>query len=118
VIEATSDEDGQAVVLSDPSLEGILLDWTLSDDDVATIKPGAAGAHPPAQHTHPDLPDAERDDASTLTGEVMRAADELNLDAGRYFVLHCRACGCRHPALPGSHRASVDQGSDRLCPGV
>ncbi len=26
VIEATSDADGQAVVLSDPSLEGILLD--------------------------------------------------------------------------------------------
>jgi arginine decarboxylase len=38
VIEATSDEDGQAVVLSDPSLEGILLDWTLSDDDVAHDK--------------------------------------------------------------------------------
>ena len=38
VIEATSDADGQAVVVSDHSLEGILLDWTLGEDDAAHNK--------------------------------------------------------------------------------
>jgi hypothetical protein len=37
VVEATSADDGQAVVLSDPSLQGILLGWTLSDDDAASL---------------------------------------------------------------------------------
>jgi arginine/lysine/ornithine decarboxylase len=78
VIEATSDEDGQAVVLSDPSLEAILLDWTLSDDDVAHDKAQALLALIRKRNIHiPIFLIAERDDASTLTGEVMRAADEL-----------------------------------------
>ncbi|MGD0879047.1 MAG: Orn/Lys/Arg decarboxylase N-terminal domain-containing protein [Anaerolineales bacterium] len=78
VIEATSDEDGQAVVLSDPSLEGILLDWTLSDDDVAHDKARALLALIRKRNIHiPIFLIAERDDASTLTSEVMRKADEL-----------------------------------------
>jgi hypothetical protein len=38
VVEANSADDGQAVVLSDPSLQGVLLDWILSDDDPAHDK--------------------------------------------------------------------------------
>ena len=78
VIEATSDADGQAVVLSDPSLEGILLDWTLGDDDVAHDKARALLSFIRGRNTHiPIFLIARRDDASTLTAEVMREADEL-----------------------------------------
>src|SRR5664280_2158071 len=78
VIEATSDEDGQAVVLSDPSLEGILLDWTLSEDDAAHDKAWALLALIRGRNIHiPIFLIAERGDAPTLTSEVMRAADEL-----------------------------------------
>jgi arginine/lysine/ornithine decarboxylase len=78
VIEATSDADGQAVVLSDPSLESILLDWTLGDDDVAHDKARALLAFIRRRNTHiPIFLIAKRDDASTLSSEVMREADEL-----------------------------------------
>ncbi len=78
VIEATSDADGQAVVLSDPSLEAILLDWTLGDDDVAHDKARALLAFIRGRNAHiPIFLIARRDDASTVTGEVMREADEL-----------------------------------------
>ena len=78
VIEATSDADGQAVVLSDPSLESILLDWTLGDDDVAHDKARALLAFIRRRNTYiPIFLIAKRDDASTLSSEVMREADEL-----------------------------------------
>ncbi len=78
VIEATSDADGQAVVLSDPSLESILLDWTLGDDDLAHDKARALLSFIRRRNTHiPIFLIAKRDDASTLTSEVMREADEL-----------------------------------------
>ena len=78
VVEATSDADGQAVVLSDPSLESILLDWTLGDDDSAHDKARAFLAFIRKRNTHiPIFLIARRDDAATLTSEVMREADEL-----------------------------------------
>ena len=78
VIEAISDDDGQAVVLSDPSLESILLDWTLGDDDAAHDKARALLALIRSRNAHiPIFLIARRDDASTLTSEVMREADEL-----------------------------------------
>jgi arginine decarboxylase len=78
VIEATSDADGQAVMLTDPSLEGILLDWTLGDDDVAHDKARALLAFIRMRNKHiPIFLIARRNDASTLTSEVMREADEL-----------------------------------------
>src|SRR5271157_828574 len=78
VIEATSDADGQAVVLSDPSLEGVLLDWTLGGDDVAHDKARALLAFIRGRNTHiPIFLIARRGDASTLTSEVMHEADEL-----------------------------------------
>lgn len=78
VIEATSDADGQAVVLSDPSLEGILLDWTLGDDDVTHDKARALLTFIRGRNRHiPIFLIARRDEASSLTGEVIREADEL-----------------------------------------
>ena len=78
VIEATSNSDGQAVVLSDPSLESILLDWTLGDDDLAHDKARALLSFIRRRNTHiPIFLIARRGDASTLTSEVMREADEL-----------------------------------------
>src|SRR5271157_4514808 len=78
VIEATSDADGQAVVLSDPSLEGVLLDWTLGGDDLAHDKARALLAFIRGRNTHiPIFLIARRGDASTLTSEVMHEADEL-----------------------------------------
>ena len=50
--EATSADDGEAVVLSDPSLQGILLDWTLSDDDAAHDKAKALLALIRSRNTH------------------------------------------------------------------
>ena len=65
-------------MLSDPSLEGVLLDWTLGDDDAAHDKARALLAFIRGRNTHiPIFLIARRDDASTLTGEVMREADEL-----------------------------------------
>ena len=78
VIEATSDVDGQAVVVSDPSLEAILLDWTLGDDDSAHDKARALLALIRGRNIQiPIFLIARSDDSSTLTSEVMREADEL-----------------------------------------
>jgi len=78
VIEATSDVDGQAVVVSDPSLEAILLDWTLGDDDFAHDKARALLALIRGRNIQiPIFLIARSDDSSTLTSEVMREADEL-----------------------------------------
>ena len=57
VIEATSDDDGQAVVLSDPSLRRHPAGLDLGRRRCcARQSPRIAGAHPSAQCTHPDLP--------------------------------------------------------------
>ena len=78
VIEATSDVDGQAVVVSDPSLEAILLDWTLGDDDSAHDKARALLALIRGRNIQiPIFLIGRSDDSSTLTSEVMREADEL-----------------------------------------
>ena len=78
VVEATSADDGQAVVLSDPSVQGILLDWTLSDDDAAHDKARALLALIRSRNAHiPIFLMAERGDAATITAEVMREVDEL-----------------------------------------
>jgi arginine/lysine/ornithine decarboxylase len=78
VVEATSDDDGQAVVMSDPSLESILLDWTLGDNDPEHDKARALISLIRGRNAHiPIFIITERDDVSTVTGEVMREADEL-----------------------------------------
>jgi arginine/lysine/ornithine decarboxylase len=78
VVEANSADDGQAVVLSDPSLQGVLLDWTLSDDDPAHDKAKALVDLIRSRNTHlPIFLLTERGDAASLTARVMREVDEL-----------------------------------------
>ncbi len=78
VIESTSAEDGQAVVLSDPALHAILVDWTLSGDDAMHHQAKALIHLIRTRNSHvPIFLMAERDDAATLTSEVMRQVDEL-----------------------------------------
>ena len=90
VVEATSADDGQAVVLSDPSLQGILLDWTLSDDDAAHDKAQALVAFIRSRHAHvPIFLLAKRDDAASLRAEVTRKVDELIwiLEDTTFFII-------------------------------
>ncbi len=78
VVEANSADDGQAVVLSDPSLQGVLLDWTLSDDDAADDKAKALIDLIRSRNTHlPIFLITARGDAASLTARVMREVDEL-----------------------------------------
>jgi arginine decarboxylase len=78
VVEANSADDGQAVVLSDPSLQGVLLDWTLSDDDAAHDKAKTLIDLIRSRNTHlPIFLITARGDAASLTASVMREVDEL-----------------------------------------
>jgi arginine decarboxylase len=78
VIEATSAEDGRSVVMSDPSIQGILLDWTLSDDDTSHDKAKALLNLIRARNTHvPIFLLLQRGDSASITASVMREVDEL-----------------------------------------
>jgi arginine decarboxylase len=78
VIEATSADDGRSVVLSDPSIQGILLDWTLGDDDAQHDKSKALVRLIRARNASiPIFLMTQRNDLPTLTAEVMRNVDEL-----------------------------------------
>lgn len=78
VIESTSADDGQSVVLSDPSVQGILLDWTLSDNDIAHDKAKALLRLIRARNAHvPDFLLVQRGESASLTAGVMRNVDEL-----------------------------------------
>jgi arginine decarboxylase len=78
VIEATSADDGRSVVMSDPSIQGILLDWTLSDDDTSHDKAKALLNLIRARNTHvPIFLLLQRGDSASITASVMREVDEL-----------------------------------------
>jgi arginine decarboxylase len=78
VIEATSADDGLAVVSSDPSLQAILLDWTLGDDDAAHDKAKALIERIRSRNEHvPIFLMAQYGDGPSLTATVMREVDEL-----------------------------------------
>jgi arginine decarboxylase len=78
VIEATSVDDGRSVVRSDPSLEAILLDWTLSDDDVTHDKAKALLKLIRSRNTHvPIFLLLRRNDEASLTAAVLHEVDEL-----------------------------------------
>jgi arginine/lysine/ornithine decarboxylase len=78
VIEATSADDGRALVLSDPSLQAILLDWTLSDDDATHDKAMALIDLIRSRNPHiPIFLMSERGEGASLTVRVMRQVDEL-----------------------------------------
>ena len=78
VVEATSAEDGRAVLLSDPSLSGVLLQWTMGDEPSVHDKSKALiGLLRSRDARLPVFLMAERQDAATLTMDVMREVDEL-----------------------------------------
>ena len=73
VVEATSAEDGRAVLLSDPSLSGVLLQWTMGDEPSVHDKSKALiGLLRSRDARLPVFLMAERQDAATLTMDVMR----------------------------------------------
>ena len=89
VIEATSADDGQAVVRSDPSIQTILLDWTLSDDDTAHDKAKALLRLIRTRNTHvPVFLLLQRGDSASLNAAVLREVDELiwNLEDTTFFI--------------------------------
>ena len=78
VTESTSADDGQAVVRSDPSLQAILLDWTLSDDDAEHDKAKALIDLIRTHNAHvPIFLMAARGDEPSISAAVMRKVDEL-----------------------------------------
>lgn len=79
VVPAASAADGAAVVASDASLQAVLVDWSLSDDDPATHA-GALGLLRLARSRGRRLPIflmAERQDAAAMSLETMQLADEF-----------------------------------------
>ncbi len=78
VIEATSPEDGHSVILSDPSVQVILLDWLFGDTDTTHASAINLINHIRSRNTNvPIFLLIQRDDTSRLTSEVMRHVDEL-----------------------------------------
>lgn len=77
VIEAASAEDARAVSLSDPSIQGVLLSWTLGSKDPQ--HPVAQGLLDLIRSRNTDVPMflmADKD-GGALTAAVMRQVDEL-----------------------------------------
>ncbi|MDD1757166.1 MAG: hypothetical protein LUQ22_00350 [Methanotrichaceae archaeon] len=79
IVESVSAEDGEAIVLSDPSIQCILLDWDLGDDDHLThVK--AKKLLELIRSRNEKIPIfliAEPADGVSLSAEVMQMADEL-----------------------------------------
>jgi len=79
VVESTSADDGQSVVISDPSIQCILLDWSLGDDDPAShSKAKSLLSQIRQRNVHlPIFLMVERGHASSITAQEMRIADEI-----------------------------------------
>lgn len=78
VIEATSPEDGSSVILSDPSCQVILLDWTFGDED--TDHTQAKKLIKLIRSRNINVPIfllIQRDDTSNFQVGVMHSVDEL-----------------------------------------
>lgn len=114
VIESTSAEDGRAVVLSDPSIEGIMLDWTLDDDDEEHDKAKALITFIRSRNVHiPIFLMAERYDGDTLPMAVMRQVDELiwMLEDTTFFIagrIIAAARRYRESIVPSFTKALID----------
>jgi arginine decarboxylase len=79
VVAAASAADGAAVAASDASLEAVLVDWSLDDDDPATHA-GALALLRLVRSRYRRLPVflmAEREDAAQMGLEAMQLADEF-----------------------------------------
>ncbi len=112
VVESMSADDGQVVVLSDPSLQAILLDWSFSDDDEHDKARMLLHLIRSRNVRIPIFILAERDDGASLTAEVMRLADELiwKLEDTTFFIAGRVLAACRRyrdQMMPPFSRALV-----------
>ncbi|RQW80796.1 MAG: arginine decarboxylase [Methanothrix sp.] len=79
VVESFSEEDGHSIILSDPSVQCILLDWNLGDDD-PTTHAKALWLLELVRSRNKHIPIfllAQRGQISSITSEVMKQVDEL-----------------------------------------
>ncbi|MCX6675874.1 MAG: hypothetical protein NTW84_05605, partial [Methanothrix sp.] len=79
VVDSSSSDDGSSIILSDPSIQCILLDWSLDDDDPTThAKAKTLLSLIRSRNVHvPIFLMVERGHADSITSEVMRIADEI-----------------------------------------
>ncbi len=79
VVKSASSDDGESLILSDPSIQCILLDWSLGDDDPNThAKAKALLSTIRSRNVHvPIFLMVERGHATSITAEVLRIADEI-----------------------------------------
>ncbi|MBN1236273.1 MAG: hypothetical protein JW999_09545 [Methanotrichaceae archaeon] len=79
VIKSSSAEDGKSIVLSDPSIQCILMDWSLGDDDPETHdKAKELLRLIRSRNIHlPVFLMADRGNASQMDAEIMSLTDEL-----------------------------------------
>ena len=79
VIESASAGDAHSIIISDPSVQCYLIDWSLGDEDPEShARARSLTSLIRSRNTHvPIFLMAERDDSSTITAEVMRHVDEL-----------------------------------------
>ena len=77
VVEATSAEDGTAIVVSDAALHAILVDWTLGDDPDHRRARGLLEQVRSRNDKIPIFLLAERGEASALPVDVMTMVDEF-----------------------------------------
>lgn len=90
VIESPSAEDGKSMIISDPSIQCILLDWSLGDDDPTThAKARALLELSRSRNRHvPIFLMAERGHATSIDADVMRLVDEFiwTLEDTMHFI--------------------------------
>jgi len=77
VVEATSAEDGNSVIVSDSAIHAILMDWTLGDDPKHERAQGLLKAIRSRNDKIPIFLMAERGEASAIPIEVMEDVDEF-----------------------------------------
>jgi lysine decarboxylase/arginine decarboxylase len=78
VVEASSAADAESVILSEPGLQAVLLDWSLAGGDGTHAAVRGLLARIRSRNARlPVFLMAERDDAPMLSVEVMSQADEL-----------------------------------------
>ncbi len=79
VVESTSADDSKFIILSDTSIQCLLLDWNIGNDDTAThAKAKELLSLVRSRNVHlPIFLIVERGYANSVTAEVMRIADEI-----------------------------------------
>lgn len=78
VITSSDFEDASAIVLSDSTVQCIVLNWMLQENDEHNLKARDMIKHIRSRNTRiPIFLMIERNNASTLTADVMRQSDEL-----------------------------------------